>query len=122
MSNEYEFDAVRWLRNNAQVAANYENNAMAIYLTECADEIQRLRAENATLRKESEFYRAQCDMRDEWRDKIEAELAALKEALKPFADEACEYDPDEGDDGLFAFDTTIKIGQLRAARRALEEK
>lgn len=51
-----------------------------------------------------------------------ARVARLEEVLSPFAHEAYDYDPDEGDDNQAAFDTSIKIGQLRAARRALEEK
>lgn len=51
---------------------------------DCAKEtIEELRAENDTLRNEARVYRAQCDMANEWRDKIEADLAALKEAARP---------------------------------------
>ena len=53
---------------------------------------------------------------------LRARVARLEDALTPFAHEAYDYDPDEGDDNQTAFDTSIKIGQLRTARRALEEK
>lgn len=82
MANKYEFDAVRWLRGNAgRIGTNWVNGddiAAAI-----ADEIQRLRVENDALRNESRVYRAQCAMRDEWRDKLEGELAALRDAARP---------------------------------------
>lgn len=56
------------------------------------------------------------------RDALRASVTRLEDALRPFALEAYDYDPDEGDGNQIAFYTSIKIGQLRAARRALEEK
>lgn len=53
---------------------------------------------------------------------LHTRVAKLEKTLAPFAHEAYGYDPDEDDDNQTAFDTSIKIGQLRAARRALEEK
>ena len=48
-----------------------------------------------------------------------AENEALREALKPFADEAKRYDPPEGEGGDPAWASSFNIGQLRAARNAL---
>ena len=84
MMPNYKFDAERWLRNVAEVQSHRAGAGPAMVLEnmlKCADEIHRLRAENDTLRNEARVYRAQCDMRDEWRDKIEGELAALREAV-----------------------------------------
>ena len=47
----YKFDAVRWLRSNAKLAVRYENNTMAVNLTMCAEEVERLRAELAALKE-----------------------------------------------------------------------
>jgi hypothetical protein len=53
----------------------------------------------------------------------QAEIERLKEALKPFADKAANYDPDPdevGDDGdQIAWDLGFTIGDLRRARAAL---
>ena len=82
MPNKYEFDAVRWCRTMAK--AHWQRNEFDISSTfrTVAEEIDRLRAENDTIRNEARVYRKQCDMRDEWRDKIEGELTALKEAMR----------------------------------------
>ena len=80
---KYEFDAERWLRNVAEVQSHRAGAGPAMLrenMLKCAEEIHRLRAENDTLRNEARVYREQCAMRDEWRDKVEAELAALKGA------------------------------------------
>jgi hypothetical protein len=53
------------------------------------------------------------------RDTARAALTAAEVALKPFADEADRYEPDEGDGDHPAWDTTITIGDLRRARAAL---
>lgn len=55
---------------------------------------------------------------------IEAErrINALEKALKPFADEAERYEPDEGDDSTTAWATSFDIGYLRRARAALKGK
>ena len=47
-------------------------------------------------------------------------IAALEEALEPFARMAAAYDPDEGDDDheAWAFNARPTIGQLRKARAA----
>ncbi len=48
-----------------------------------------------------------------------ARIAELEAALKPFADEAARYDPDENDNQSLAWaSTSFRIGQLRAARAA----
>ena len=83
---KYEFDTVRWLRNVAEVQSHRAGAGAAMTrenMLKCAEEIERLRAENDTLRNEARVYRKQCDMANGWRDKIEAELAALKEAARP---------------------------------------
>ena len=71
-----------------RICAKHKKRAVPIYSHCVGCEIEglreseaALRTENAALRKESEFYRAQCDMRDEWRDKVESELAALKDEI-----------------------------------------
>ena len=49
----------------------------------------------------------------------------LRAALEPFAREADRYEPDEGDDRDRMWDTdgcTLRIGDLRRARAALEGK
>lgn len=46
-------------------------------------------------------------------------LQAAREALRPFAEEADRYEPDEGDGDHPAWDTTVTIGDLRRARAAL---
>lgn len=76
--SEYKFDAVRWCRTMAK--AHWQRNEHDISSTfrTVAEEIDRLRAENDTLRNEARVYREQCAMRDEWRDKIEGELTALR--------------------------------------------
>ena len=51
-----------------------------------------------------------------------AERDRLREALKPFADEAERYEPDEGDDRHVAWSSPFSIGALRRARSALAEK
>ena len=85
-TTKYEFDAVRWCRTMGDhYATRTDNDAMAKKFYATADEIQRLRAEADTLRNESRVYRAQCDMANEWRDKIERELGALKDAARPIA-------------------------------------
>ena len=83
MPNKYEFDAVRWCRTMAKAHWKRNEHDISSTFRTVAEEIDRLRAENDTLRNEARVYRKQCDMRDEWRDKIEAELAALKEAARP---------------------------------------
>jgi hypothetical protein len=49
------------------------------------------------------------------------DIAEVKAALEPFAKEADRYDPDEGDDGQFAWANSggVTIGMLRRAREAL---
>ena len=56
------------------------------------------------------------------RVKAEQERDALKEALKPFADEAFRYEPDDGDSDLPIWDCQLTLGNLRDARRTLEAK
>jgi len=48
-----------------------------------------------------------------------AENQALRKALKPFADQAFYYEPDEGDSEYKIWDTSLTLGDLRAARNAL---
>lgn len=51
----------------------------------------------------------------------EAALAKAREALKPFADIAVHYDPDEGDNNQPLWgENHLKIGDLRRARAALK--
>lgn len=50
-----------------------------------------------------------------------AEIKRLREALKPFADEADLYDPPESDDDLPAWSRDFPIGTLRRARAALKK-
>lgn len=47
---------------------------------------------------------------------MEKRIAALEEALKPFAEAADAYDPDEGDDRDVAWAHDFTIGSLRRAR------
>lgn len=54
----------------------------------------------------------------EGREAAEAKLAEAGKALEPFAKEADRYEPDEADDHLPAFDSSISIGCLRRARSA----
>ncbi len=49
----------------------------------------------------------------------QAAFEAMMEALEPFAFEAQNYEPDEGDDNDTAWDSDFKVGQLRRAAAAL---
>lgn len=51
MTSKCQIDAVRWLRSNANLAAHYDNQPMALNLTMCAEEVERLRAELAALKE-----------------------------------------------------------------------
>ena len=53
---------------------------------------------------------------------LEEERGRLREALRPFADEAERYDPDEGDDRDVAWVSDFPIGALRRARSAIAKK
>lgn len=53
---------------------------------------------------------------------LTARVKELEEALKPFAEHAEKYDPDEGDDSDTAWDSDFKVGDLRRARLALSGK
>mgnify|MGYP003348528276 CR=1 FL=1 len=55
-------------------------------------------------------------------EKLEARIAALEAALKPFADLADKYDGDIDEQALWDRDFMPKIGDLRAARAAMEGK
>lgn len=78
-TTKYEFDAVRYCQENMhRMGVMPTGQAVGALIIA---EIQRLRAENDTLRDESRVYREQCDMANEWRDKIEGELTALKEVV-----------------------------------------
>lgn len=55
-------------------------------------------------------------------ERLQADNARMREALKPFADEAIKYDPEEGDDDDLPFGINIVVGDLRRARAALEGK
>lgn len=57
-------------------------------------------------------------------DKLRAENARLRGALEPFASRAGRYDPVDNDDGEPDWSTaapSIRIGDLRRARAALEK-
>lgn len=56
------------------------------------------------------------------RDALTARVAELEEALRPFADKAQQYEPNEDDDKDPAWDAMFKIGDLRRAAAAMEEK
>ena len=80
---KYEFDAVRYCQANMdRMGVMPTGQAVGALII---GEINALRAENDTLRNEARVYREQCAMRDEWRDKIEGELAALRDAARPIA-------------------------------------
>lgn len=53
---------------------------------------------------------------------LTARVKELEEALKPFAEHAEKYDPDEGDDSDTAWDSDFKVGDLRRARLVLSGK
>ena len=53
---------------------------------------------------------------------LTAERDRLRGALEPFAAMAAAYDPDDGDDGLWAYDARPTIGHLRKARQALNQE
>ena len=76
-----------------------------IQLTEMLAKCQE---ENAALRLRAEQAEARCKR--------------LEEALRVFADEADGYEPDENDGDLLLYDTTLRIKNLRNARKALEDK
>lgn len=48
-----------------------------------------------------------------------ARVERAEKALKVFADQAGKYDPDEGDNDFWAFDSEFTIGDLRRARSAI---
>ena len=49
----------------------------------------------------------------------QAAYEAMEKALRPFANEAVVYGPNEGDDNEIAWDSAFKLGVLRAAVAAL---
>ena len=51
-----------------------------------------------------------------------ARIAELEAALKPFADDAAAYDPDQFDDHDHAYCSRFEVGHLRSARSALQPK
>jgi len=53
---------------------------------------------------------------------LTARIERLEAALKPFADEAVKYEPDEGDSEELIWDISLTLGHLRNARRELENK
>ncbi len=52
----------------------------------------------------------------------DARIAELEAALKPFADDAAAYDPDQFDDHDHAYCNRFEVGHLRSARSALQPK
>ena len=70
------------------------------------------------------FYMA-CDDLPSALDTIEAQQRRIEEleaALKPFADDAAAYDPDQFDDHDHAYCSRFEVGHLRSARSALQPK
>ena len=87
--SEYKFDAVRYCQANMdRMGVMPTGQAVGALII---GEINALRAENETLRNEARVYRAQCAMRDEWRDKIEGELAALRIAAGALISDVDKY-------------------------------
>ena len=55
-------------------------------------------------------------------ERLLAERDEARKALRPFADMAGDYDPDDGDGNELAWLEHPKIGDLRRARQALQGK
>ena len=88
------------------------------------DLITRLTAENEKLRGQAEFEKkCRNDAFDELK-KQDAEIERLREALKPFASTKA----DDGHDYISGWPDTVivrieaSVGEMKAARAALEEK
>ena len=76
---KYEFDAVRWLRNVAEIQSHRAGAGPAMLrenMLKCAEEVERLRMADDLNQQGAE------EMRDEMA-RLKAELAALKEAARP---------------------------------------
>jgi uncharacterized protein with LGFP repeats len=119
--------------NFAEVHPDCLNEA-ASRISTLERELEEARATNEQLRGETylasaeaaEFHRDNAvTMWDAERARAtaaEAKVARMGEALKPFADAADSYDPDEGDDRHAAWAHDFTIGSLRRARSALQSE
>ena len=77
--------------------------------------VERLRARGHDTEEDARISGAAADEID----RLTARVKELEEALKPFAEAAHRYDPEEGDDLMDAWDWSATLGQLRKARAAL---
>ena len=88
---------------------------------EAATEIERLRAENEKLRADKAAWQGVQQGTADVVKQLEAEVATLRAALKPFADAADDLDEDDKDDWEIWEHwaaMNVKIKHLRAARAA----
>ena len=97
------------------------------------DEAQALNNKYAWERDKAREERDVAERRseDHWKPRVtaaesrassaEAQLAEMREALRPFAEAAAGYDPDEGEDRDVAWAHDFTIGSLRRARRVLSK-
>jgi hypothetical protein len=85
MKLKYEHDTERWLRSQAKIYALRQNLGMAATFERCADDVRRLKEENAALKYSNDgFANFYHDMEIKHRSLTE-ELAALKAAAGPVA-------------------------------------
>ena len=98
---------VEWLQTWSPVTANGKRAHLA------ASELTRLAAENRTYAEAHAFNSARfAEMLSE-RDEAKAEIARLRELLKPFAESAAYYD-------IFGIYGGVPVRHLRDARAALK--
>jgi len=98
----------------------------AVALLKAKTELSRLSAENAELRKERDALKQHAELASlvvhgskEYAETLEARLSEALEALRPFADAAQSYEPDEGDNADVAWAHDFTIGSLRRAHTFL---
>lgn len=112
----------------AEAAATLEAQAAEIErlrASELAKENERLkqwidlhRGDTMSLSNEVENFRSEMIAAESRAEKAESALAEAVEVMRPFADEAAKYDPDEGDSHEHAWGRLdLTIGHLRTARR-----